>query len=87
LFARLSVSGARIVSVPVPLVTQKTPPANLQTQPLEALQVMKHFERALPPHLALTAELVPRLAAAIERPAPVRPRSLARRIARRLLAR
>jgi glycosyltransferase involved in cell wall biosynthesis len=80
LFAGLSVGGARIVSVPIPLAT--SPP--LQTRTDEARLVLKHFERAMPRNLRLLGELVPRLAAASE-PSPPgsRPR-LARRVARRL---
>ena len=40
--------GAKIVSVPIPLVSSAAPPASLDTHPAEALRVMKHFEEALP---------------------------------------
>jgi hypothetical protein len=86
LLARLSLSGARIVSVPMPLVTTKRRPATLETHPDQARLVLRYFERALPRNLRLLGELVPRLAAESERPPPARPR-LARRVARRLLAR
>ena len=84
LLAELSVRGASIVSVPLPLVASAKAPATLETHPLEALRVMRHFERALPDNLRLTAELVPRLAAGLQRPAPA-PRSFARRAVRRLM--
>jgi glycosyltransferase involved in cell wall biosynthesis len=81
LFAGLSVSGARIVSVPMPLATSHAQPPSDE----EARAVLKHFERALPRELRLLGELVPRLAARSQQQAPTRPR-FARRVARRLLA-
>jgi glycosyltransferase involved in cell wall biosynthesis len=81
LFAGLSIGGARIVSVPIPLAT--SPP--IETCDEEARLVLKHFERAMPRNLRLLGQLVPRLAAASEPPAGSRPR-LARRVARRLRA-
>jgi glycosyltransferase involved in cell wall biosynthesis len=81
LFASLSLSGARIVSVPVPLATS---PA-LSPNDEEARRVLRHFERALPRHLRLLGELVPRLAARLDQPPVSRP-PFARRVARRLLA-
>ncbi len=85
LMARLSLSGARIVSVPLPLVTATTRPATLTTDPEQARLVIRHFEQALPRNVRLLAELVPRLAAEAERPPASRP-PLARRVARRLLS-
>jgi glycosyltransferase involved in cell wall biosynthesis len=81
--ARLSVAGAKIVSVPAPLVTQTAPPATLATHPEEGLLVLKHFEHALPPTLRFTAELAARQAARSERPSPPR-RTLVRRVIGRL---
>jgi glycosyltransferase involved in cell wall biosynthesis len=81
LFARLSLAGARIVSVPLPLATS---PARAPSDE-EARLVLRHFERALPRHLRLLGELVPRLAAASDQP-PVSRARFARRLARRLLA-
>jgi glycosyltransferase involved in cell wall biosynthesis len=81
LFAGLSVSGARIVSVPLPLATSRP----LQPSDDEARLVLKHFERAMPGNLRLLGELVPRLAAAGQQPPATRPR-LVRRVARRLRA-
>jgi glycosyltransferase involved in cell wall biosynthesis len=81
LFAGLSIDGARIVSVPLPLATSRP----LQPTDDEARLVLGHFERAMPRNLRLLGELVPRLAAAgQQRPAP-RPRFV-RRVARRLRA-
>lgn len=86
LLAGLSATGARIVSIPIPLVTSRERPATFESHPNEARLVAKHLERALPHGLRLLAELVPRLAAEAERPRPARPR-LARRVARRILSR
>jgi len=82
-YARLSVSGAEIVSVPAPLVTQQSAPAMLATHPDESLRVLKHFERALPPNLRFAAELAARQAAQPERPRVSR-RSIVRRAVGRL---
>jgi hypothetical protein len=81
LFAGLSVAGARIVSVPLPLAKSRP----LQASDDEARLVLKHFEGAMPHHLRLLGELVPRLAAAGQPPPATRPR-LVRRVARRLRA-
>jgi hypothetical protein len=81
LFAGLSVAGARIVSVPLPLATSRP----LQPTDDEARLVLKHFERAMPHNLRLLGELVPRLAAAGQQRPAARPR-LVRRVARRLRA-
>lgn len=84
--AKLSVGGARIVSVPMPLVSSAAPPASLHTHPAEALQVLNHFEEALPHDLRFLAELVTRMAAETRRPSPPRgARGLARRAVRRLV--
>jgi glycosyltransferase involved in cell wall biosynthesis len=81
LFARLSLSGARIVSVPIPLATSSPQTPSDE----EARLVLDHFERAMPSQLRLLGELVPRLAAR-SKPAPVGQPRLARRVARRLRA-
>jgi glycosyltransferase involved in cell wall biosynthesis len=81
LFARLSLSGARIVSVPIPLAASPAHPPRDE----EARLVLEHFERAMPSQLRLLGELVPRLAVRSQ-PAPVARPRLARRVARRLLA-
>jgi glycosyltransferase involved in cell wall biosynthesis len=85
LLAKLSVGGTRVVSVPAPLVRSAAAPATLETRPDEALRVLRHFEAAAPHNLRLTAELVPRLAAAAKRPPSPPSRSVARRAVRRLL--
>jgi glycosyltransferase involved in cell wall biosynthesis len=86
LLAKLSVSGARIVSVPIPLVTRTERPGTLHTHPADARRVLDYLEGALPHNLRLTAELAARLAAEAQRPSQARARSLLRRAARRLLA-
>lgn len=86
LLAGLSVAGAKIVSIPTPLVTRTSPPAADDSHPAEALRVLRQLERALPHNLRFIAELVPRLAAEAPRSARPRAQGLARRAARRLLA-
>jgi glycosyltransferase involved in cell wall biosynthesis len=61
LLARLSTSGARIVSVPLPLVTRREPPGDLSRHPSDALLVVKELERAVP----ATSEALVRLAAGL----------------------
>ncbi|MEN3310808.1 MAG: hypothetical protein V7645_137 [Actinomycetota bacterium] len=82
LLAALSVAGARIVSIPIPLVARAVRPGALETEPGEALRVLSHFERALPHNLRFIAELAARLAAEMERPPPVAAGGLARRAVR-----
>jgi glycosyltransferase involved in cell wall biosynthesis len=84
LFVKLSVAGARIVSVPIPLVASAAPPAGLDSHPAQALRVMTHFEGALPHELSFLAELVTRTAAATLTPVP-RAHGFARRAVRRLI--
>ena len=83
LVAQLSLEGAKIVSVPLPLATTTTAPATLQTQPVQALRVLASFERALPEKLSFLAELVTRTAAA----EPVASQAPRRSFVRRVLAR
>jgi glycosyltransferase involved in cell wall biosynthesis len=85
LFAKLSLQGARIVSVPRPLVRSGSAPATVETHPEEALRVLREFEAAAPRNVRLTAELVPRLAAGADRPVTAPRRSFARRAVGRLL--
>jgi glycosyltransferase involved in cell wall biosynthesis len=63
LLARLSASGARIVSVPLPLVTRNTRPGTLEQHSADALQVVQTLERCLPPQLSSLARLTAGLAA------------------------
>jgi hypothetical protein len=83
LLAQLSLEGAKIVSIPVPLATSTTAPATLQTQPAQALRVLASFERALPENLRFLAELVTRTAAA----EPVASQAPRRSFVRRALGR
>jgi glycosyltransferase involved in cell wall biosynthesis len=85
LLAKLSLAGAKIVSVPLPLVTSTTAPAALDSQPAEALRVMGDFERALPSNQHFLAEFVTRAAAHTPQPSEPRVRGLARRVVRRLV--
>jgi hypothetical protein len=71
LLAQLTLAGARIVSVPLPLVTREAPPASLERAPEEALLVATEFERELPEAARGLARLAVGLAAAPPaRPAP-----------------
>lgn len=81
LLARLSVAGATIVSVPVPLVTRRAPPGSVERSSSDALLVVEELERLLPAQLASAARLAAGLAADARRP-PSAPGGLARRIAK-----
>jgi len=62
LLARLSVSGARIVSVPAPLVTRSARPGTLEHSS-DALLVVQRLESVLPDPLRSVARLAAGLAA------------------------
>ncbi len=62
LIAQLVAGGARIVSIPVPLVTRRTRPGSIEENPSEALVVAQQLEGALPEPLRTTARLVGGLA-------------------------
>jgi glycosyltransferase involved in cell wall biosynthesis len=62
LLARLVGAGARIVSIPAPLVTRTTRPGSVERNPRLALLVAQQLERALPEQLRTTARLVGGLA-------------------------
>jgi O-antigen biosynthesis protein len=79
LLARLRVSGARIVSVPLPLVTQTRQPGTLERNPPNALLVAEQYERVLPDELRSLARLAAGLAADVRRPTPAFTPRLARR--------
>jgi glycosyltransferase involved in cell wall biosynthesis len=85
LFARLSIAGARIVSVPAPLVTRPTRPGTLTRHPADALLVAEQFERALPDRLRSLARLAAGLAAETEPRSLTGANGFARRGLRRLL--
>jgi glycosyltransferase involved in cell wall biosynthesis len=82
LYARLSLEGATIVSVPRALASQQREPGDVERDPVAALQVMQQFERHLPPGLRGLARLAVGLAA-MPRPAEQRP-SVLRRLLQRL---
>ncbi len=85
LLARLDLAGARIVSVPLPLVTRSEPPGTIERHPSDALLVIEHVERVLPAAAASAARLAGGLAADAQRQASVPPADgLARRTARLL---
>ena len=83
LLARLSAGGARVVSVPMPLLTRSTRPGTLEREPSDALLVIEALERALPDQLRLLARLAAGLAAATRvRPLAVPEPGLRRRLRR-----
>jgi glycosyltransferase involved in cell wall biosynthesis len=83
LLAGLAVAGARIVSVPTPLVTRRTAPGSVDRDPSDALLVVDRLERALPEPLQGAARVVAGVAADAPRSAPEARPSLVRRLARR----
>jgi glycosyltransferase involved in cell wall biosynthesis len=85
LLARLSLAGARIVSVPAPLVTRGARPGTIDRHPSDALLVVEQVERTLPSPLRSTARLAAGLAAAAGTRRTGRPSTL-RRALRRLTA-
>jgi hypothetical protein len=67
LLARLYLDGAHVVSVPLPLLNRREPPASVSTEAADALAVVEAYERALPASLRSLARLAAGLAAASER--------------------
>jgi hypothetical protein len=70
LLARLNAAGARIVSVPLPLVARAGRPGTLERDPSDALLVVEAFESALPDQFRLVARLAAGLAAQTPEPPP-----------------
>jgi glycosyltransferase involved in cell wall biosynthesis len=85
LLAGLSARGARIVSVPLPLVTRTTVPGTIERDPSDALLVVEQLERALPDSARSLARLAAGLAADAQSP-PTAPGGTLRRALRRLTA-
>jgi hypothetical protein len=81
LLARLA-ARARIVSVPLPLVTRAARPEAIDGQPSDALLVVEQLERGLPDHLRSLARLAAGLAAEMHRPSPAPAVGLARHAVR-----
>jgi hypothetical protein len=79
LLAQLSVGGARIVSIPIPLVAATRRPGALESHPGDARRVLNLLEGAVPSNLRFIAELAARLAAERQRPTPPPAGGLARR--------
>ena len=67
LLARLSANGAKIVSVPLPLVRRTSTPGTLMREPSDGLLVTEELERALPAHARSLARLAAGLAANAQR--------------------
>jgi O-antigen biosynthesis protein len=89
LLAELHLAGARIVSIPMPLLTRTDPPGSLERHPADALLVLGRHEQALPCELQPLARLAAGLAAAhaqASAPPPDGPgiRKLARSLRRHL---
>ena len=85
--ARLSARGARIVSIPLPLVESATPPGAIEREPSDALLVVEELERSLPDPFRSLARLAAGLAAETQRPAAPatgRVRRVVRALVRRL---
>jgi O-antigen biosynthesis protein len=84
LLARLSAEGARVISVPMPLVRRTAQPGTLERAPSDALLVVDEVERALPDQLRSLGRLATALAAEARTSAPTPTRGLLRRALRRL---
>jgi O-antigen biosynthesis protein len=83
LLARLNATGARVVSVPLPLVRRTMRPGTLEREPSDALLVVEALERALPDQLRLVARLAAGLAAENrQQPTPAAPGRLRQRLKR-----
>jgi O-antigen biosynthesis protein len=63
LLTALAMSGAQIVSVPVPLVTRSVLPGTVEESPRDALLVLQRLEQAAPEELRLVGRLAAGLAA------------------------
>jgi hypothetical protein len=85
LLAGLSLSGARILSVPAPLVTRRAQPGSVERDPTDAMLVLERVERALPDPVRSTARLAAGIAANSRRRPDAPAAGLARRALRRLL--
>jgi glycosyltransferase involved in cell wall biosynthesis len=87
LLAQLSAEGARVVSVPIPLVRRKRPPGSVEHTPHDALLVAQQLEQRLSSPLRSTARLAAGLAASSAQPltapaAGLRRRRMLRRLPR-----
>jgi glycosyltransferase involved in cell wall biosynthesis len=87
LLAGLAAKGARVVSVPAPLLSRELAPGTLEREPSDALLVIEALERALPGQLRGVARLAGGLAAAETRRPPPAPTHGLRRRLRRLAGR
>jgi hypothetical protein len=82
LLARLNAAGARVVSVPQPLVRRTAEPGTLEREPDNALLVIEALERALPDQLRLVARLAAGLAADVRQTPPAPTDGVGRRLRR-----
>jgi O-antigen biosynthesis protein len=83
LFARVASAEARIVSIPIPLVTRKVSPGSVERTPGDALLAVQEFERVLPEAARSLVRLGAGLAASAPQATTGRP-SLRARVRRRL---
>ena len=81
-YARLSLEGARVVSVPRALASSRREPGDVARDPASALQVVQRFELHLPRSLRGLARLAAGFATPSTQPAPRR-RDAVRRLLRR----
>jgi glycosyltransferase involved in cell wall biosynthesis len=86
LLARLRVGGARIVSIPLPLVESSTPPETLERSAAQALLVVEELEHVLPGRLRALPRLAVGYAVDAQPSTPV-PRSFLGRAVRALVRR
>jgi len=87
LLARLNAGGARVVSVPMPLVRRTVRPGTLEREASDALLVVDTLERALPDQLRSLGRLAAALAAESRPSAPTPTRGILRRALERFAVR
>jgi glycosyltransferase involved in cell wall biosynthesis len=87
LLASLAASGARIVSLPIPLVTRARPPGSIERNPSDALLVAQQLEQAIPNALRPAARLAAGLAADSALAKTAQPTASLRHALRRLFRR
>jgi hypothetical protein len=86
LLAGLSASGARMVSVPLPLVTRRARPGSLERTPGDGLLAVQELEQALPHPLRSLARLAAGLATSVHAAPAEEREGLLRRALRRVRA-
>jgi hypothetical protein len=84
LLARLSLSGAAIVSVPLPLATRSRAPGRLERNSVDAALVLREFESVVPRPLDSIARLAAGLAADAQTPRVADRQPIVQRVRERL---